>query len=157
MTNFVSLRKLVDELLTRADETRAYLNLETGEVFSFSEDEVSAMESGLWSNDDNEKKEFLDHVAQVKNPDTYLELPGKYEIHEYRMMEMFSSEFPDPRISEILLEKIRGAGAFRRFKATIHHHGIEKSWYAFRDAAYKEFAIDWLEGHAIPYQDDMKS
>ncbi|NMB69450.1 MAG: hypothetical protein GYA20_11895 [Chloroflexi bacterium] len=46
MTNFVSLRKLVDELLTRADETRAYLNLETGEVFSFNEDEVSAMESG---------------------------------------------------------------------------------------------------------------
>jgi len=53
------------------------------------------------------------------------------------------------------LEKIHGSGAFRRFKDTIYRYKIEEDWFKFKDEAYKEIAIAWLESHGFAYADDM--
>jgi hypothetical protein len=66
-------------------------------------------------------------------------------------MERFCSSIENERLSNELLNQIRGSGAFRRFKDTIHRHGIADDWYRFRQAALEEIAIEWLEAHDIPY------
>lgn len=71
------------------------------------------------------------------------------------IMERFSLSFPNAKISNVLLDKIRGSGAFHRFKDTIYRYGIEKDWFKYRDEAYKEIAISWLESHGFAYVDDM--
>jgi hypothetical protein len=70
-------------------------------------------------------------------------------------MESFCLSIPDEKLSELLLNQIRGSGAFRRFKDTIYRYGIEKDWFRFRADAYKEIAIDWLENNDLAYTDDM--
>jgi len=70
-------------------------------------------------------------------------------------MERFCLSFPDAKVSNALLGSIRGSGAFRRFKDTIYQYRIENDWFKYRDEAYKEFAIAWLESKGIAYSDDM--
>jgi hypothetical protein len=100
--------------------------------------------------------EYYQEAKRVlaSDPD-YLKLPSRFEIHEYEIMERFCLSFPDAKVSDILLRKIRGSGAFRRFKDTIYQYGIEDDWFQYRDEAYKEIAIAWLESNGIAYSDDM--
>ena len=49
------------------------------------------------------------------------------------------------------MDKIRGRGAFRRFKDAIHMNGIEEEWYRFRQEELEKIAIDWLEANQISY------
>jgi hypothetical protein len=51
--------------------------------------------------------------------DDYIALPGKFDIHEYAIIRDFCHSIDDDELRGLLLDKIRGAGAFRRFKNAI--------------------------------------
>src|SRR5262245_53929055 len=87
---------------------------------------------------------------------TFIELPNKYDIHEYAIMERFCLA-QDDRLRERLLDAIRGRGAFRRFRELARERGIEESWYRYRDDALKKIAADFLEAQEIPYVDEGQS
>ena len=80
---------------------------------------------------------------------TSLALPDSFEIHEYKMMERFASNHPDERVSDQLLDAIRGRGAFRRFKDTVFRLGVRDEWFEYRDRRYEEIARDWCERNGI--------
>jgi hypothetical protein len=151
----ISLKDFVARMLLLSDECHVYLNKTTGDLISVDDRDVALAES----DEANEFMEWQDASVQeakrILLSDEYLEIPCKYDIHEYRIMERFSQSFPDERIRGVLLEKIRGAGAFRRFKEAIIHYNIDKDWYKFRDQAHKEIAITWLNKHGITYNDDL--
>ena len=169
MTVAVSLRDLVDELQMLPNEWNAYLNKVTGKIITVTDDDVAMVE--MDSEFEEEMQEGNDdiggsvsdleteHYQEVKrvmasDPD-YLKLPSRFEIHEYEIMERFCLSIPDEKVSDVLLGKIRGSGAFRRFKETIYQYGIENDWFKYRDEAYTEIAIAWLESNGIAYSDDM--
>jgi hypothetical protein len=169
MTAAVSLRDLVDELQMLPNEWNAYLNKVTGKIITVTDDDIAMVEMDselaeeLEEGNDDIGGEISDleaeHYQEVKrvlasDPD-YLKLPSRFEIHEYEIMERFCLSYPNRKVSDILLRKIRGSGAFRRFKDTIYQYGIEDDWFQYRDEAYKEIAIAWLESHGIAYADDM--
>ncbi len=81
----------------------------------------------------------------------YIELPDKWDIHEYSIMEAFCGSLSNERISNALYSVIQGRGAFRRFKDTICRYGVEDTWYRFRDEAFKKLAIEWCEQNNILY------
>jgi hypothetical protein len=169
----VSLRDLVDELQTLSHESHVYLKKSTGKAISIRDDDfemVRNMEEFDEIEEDDDDSEIVDNLdgysdleteffQDIKNvmsfDDDYLKLPSKFDIDEYEIMERFCLYVPDEKISNVLLGKIRGSGAFRRFKDTIYRYGIEKEWFRFRDEAYKEIAISWLESHGFAYTDDM--
>lgn len=169
MTVVVSLRDLVGELQILPNEATAYLNKVTGKLITVTEDDVAmvemdsefeeAMEEGyddIGGEGSDLETQYAQEVrrALAADPD-YLKLPNRFEIHEYEIMERFCLAFPDDTLSDVLLEKIRGSGAFRRFKDTIYQYGIENDWFQFRDEACREIAIAWLESNGIAYSDDM--
>jgi hypothetical protein len=53
-----------------------------------------------------------------------------------------------------LRQAIRGKGAFRYFKDTVHRLNLLDAWYAYRDKTMKEFVIAWAEEHQVPYAED---
>jgi len=114
MAVVVSLRELVDELKIITDEHHVFLNKATRKTVTLTDEDISAVESG----DDTAERQ--DWEQEVLWSDDYLELPSKFDIHEYKIMERFCLDFPDERISDELLDKIRGgSGAFRRFKDAV--------------------------------------
>lgn len=155
MALVVSLRDIVDEMQMLSADRHAYLNKVTGELILLADDYIAmagrdkADELSEWQH------ELVQDAKRVLSSDEFLELPGMFDIHEYRIMERFCLSFPDEEISDVLLGKIRGSGAFRRFKDTIYWYGIEQDWFRFRDDAYKKIAVAWLEDNGLAYTDDL--
>ena len=87
----------------------------------------------------------------LKDPEAFAQLPDQFEVHEYQIMEDFCLAFEDRQVGQDLLRQIKGAGAFRRFKNSIHSMGIEKAWYEFKRSELEQIAIEWLEENKIPY------
>jgi hypothetical protein len=147
MAIVVSLRDMVDELQTLSHESNAYLKKSTGKVVTIRDDDfdmVRSMEEIFDEIEEDEEFESDDGSSgysdleteffqDVKNvlllDDDYLKLPSKFDIHEYEIME--------------------------RFGLSVSNEKIEEDWFRFRDDAYKEIAISWLENHGFDYIDDM--
>ncbi|HVF11235.1 MAG TPA: UPF0158 family protein [Abditibacteriaceae bacterium] len=152
----VSLRDVVDEMSIVGDEHTAYVNRRTGELVTLSHEELSAAEEDAPLEDYPEwQREMIEKAGEVLDSEDYLALPGKFDIHEYRIMEEFCDAVEEAQTRDDLLYRIRGKGAFRRFKDAIHALGIEQQWYSFRDAEVARIVMDWLEAHAIPYTRDL--
>jgi hypothetical protein len=151
----VKLRDVVDQMDMLSDEASAYLNRVNGEIVFVPEGDRSPGENeDDWDDmSDIENEESAD-IEEVLKSDDYIALPGKYEIHEWSIMEEFAHSVDDEEASDELLTALHGRGAFRYFKDTVRGLGIQQDWYDFRDEAFKEIARDWLVAHDIPFVED---
>jgi hypothetical protein len=153
----VSLKTVIDEMDVPSEEHHAYLNKRTGELCTISDEEISIIESGETMQDYHDwQREAIRKTREVLASPDFLELPSKFDIHEYAIMERFCSSREDSNLRQSLLDCIRGSGAFRRFKEAIHKHAIVDDWYQFRNAALREIATEWLDANNIPYTVDDK-
>lgn len=154
----VSLRAVIDGLQTVSSDIHAYLNPLTGELITLSDDDIRTVErEDDFSKYPDWQQEMLRDTARVLSSNDFLELPSQFEIHEYDIIERFCEAVQNPGIRDMLLRKIRGSGAFQRFKETIEYYGIEEDWYRFKEQAYKEIAISWLESNGIASSNDMEN
>ena len=156
----VSLRHVVDGLQMVSSDTRAYLNRITGELTSLNVAELDLMEIAeeeIVEDGPDWQREYYRKMEEILSSDDYLMLPDSFEIHEYQIMKDFCYTIPDEDTSGLFLDMLHGSGAFRRFKDLIYRYGIENDWYAYKDQAYKEIAIAWLEREGIAYRDDLES
>ena len=156
MSISVSLKDFVQELQMVSDQVRIFFNQVTGEFSELGQDDITLVES----NDDfsdalDWEKAVIHETQRVLNSDDYLELPGRWEINEYDMMEDFCRSFSDENLRGELLRAIKGSGAFRRFKNALARHDLDDKWNKFRDQAYKKIAIKWIKGHGFYYVEDM--
>ena len=151
----VTLQDVIEALECAGDEITAYINHRTGEVIILSNEDISSVED---SDDENFtvpewQAEMVELAEKVLSDDDFIELPGRFDIHEYAIMERFCWSLEDERMQETLLRAISGRGAFRRFKDLIFGMGIARDWFAFRDEAFKRTAVDFLESRQISYTD----
>jgi hypothetical protein len=66
-------------------------------------------------------------------------------------MERFCRSVEDDDMRDDLFNAIQGSGAFRRFKDSIHKHGVADDWYKYRDDELREIAIAWCDENGISY------
>jgi len=147
------LKDIVDDLEVASDERFSYVDRQTGKVESVSREVLAIAEESGTIDDVLEWQEHEFEVAQAKfaDWDRFEKLPTKFDIHEWEIMREFAESVEPERFSDDLQNAIRGAGAFRYFKDTLHRYRREKEWYAFRDDALRQIAIDWCEEHGIEY------
>ena len=148
----VKLSEIVDEMSMSGDEISTYLNRVTGEMVTVTAEERRAAEDPEdWDLLPGWQQEVMPKIQEAVESEDYLKLPGKYQIHEWSIMEQFAYSVDDEEASDELLTAIHGPGAFRYFKDTVRRLGIQQDWYRFRDEAFKEIARDWLCAHGIPF------
>jgi uncharacterized protein UPF0158 len=94
----------------------------------------------------------LPKAREVAASGDFIPLPGKFEIHEWSIMERFARSLIDTAASDELDAAVHGRGAFHRFKDAVHRLGIADGWYQFREAALEEIAIEFLEAHGIEFR-----
>jgi hypothetical protein len=149
----VVLRNVVQEMDVPDDDWSVFLNRRTGELVTVTGEEASAVEDGEF---DEDELDYLDDeriqlIRTVFESDDYLQLPSRFDIDEYHIMERFCRQVEDEHIRDDLLQAIHRPGAFGRFKTLVQHCRLMDDWYAFRDRALEEIAIEWLEDHRIAY------
>jgi Uncharacterised protein family (UPF0158) len=155
MTLSVKLSDVVETFEEVGDGTFQYLDKRTGEIIFLTEDDMAAAEEDeLISEFPDWQRESILKAREVLNSDDFLKLPERFEFDEYEMMEEFCVSLEDRRTGEQLLRLIKGEGAFRRFKDSINAMGIEKQWYAHREEAFRDLAIQWLQENGISYKND---
>ncbi|WP_148137318.1 UPF0158 family protein [Candidatus Formimonas warabiya] len=153
----VKIKDLVDEMEGQMDEYNKYLNKETGQIIMVSVEDLSVAEESEEEDDFSQYPEWQREALQealdvIISGEKYVELPDKWEIHEYSIMERFCASIENDSISDALFSAIRGKGAFRRFKDTLHRYGIEQEWYRFYKEALTVIAIQWCEENGIVYE-----
>ena len=148
----VSLRDVIDALDLESDELHSYLDPRTGEIITFNEEEARIAESGQWDKAPEWMKEYLPKIKRALEDEQVLEIPDRAHIDEWRMMQNFALEQEPCRCRPELEAATHGSGAFRRFKDTIRRLGLEDQWFRYRDAAFEQFAKEWLEANKISYQ-----
>jgi hypothetical protein len=153
MASPTKLSEIIDALSFQMDGTYQYLNTETGQIVMISDEELTAVEEGEDLADYPDWQQESIRLAQqiFDQPEKFIELPSKFEIDEYRMMERFCLSVDDRAISDELYYAIKGRGAFGRFKDRIHRYGLTEAWYQYRDEAIEEIAKSWCEQHQIEY------
>ncbi|WP_047152805.1 UPF0158 family protein [Aneurinibacillus tyrosinisolvens] len=149
----VKLQDIIEGIEVQADSIRTFLNTNTGDVISVSEDNLRAAE-------DEEPMDHLPNWQQedlkiaydvVENFEDYKELPTKFEINEYEMMEDFCLTIRNEKNQALMLNLIKGKGTFRRFKDIIVQLGIDVQWYSYRDQCYKQIAMEWCQDNNVDY------
>lgn len=151
----VSLKLVVEELDALTDETSAYLNRVTGELYALGDEEAGLIEDGV---DASELPEWLadevHKIREVLGSADWLALPTRFDIHEWAIMDGFARTLADSDVRDELLTAVRGKGAFRWFKDAVRRHGVQQDWYDHRAAALGRIAADWLEDHDVEYVAD---
>jgi Uncharacterised protein family (UPF0158) len=154
MSATVRLNDIVDALEMQSDESSSFLDCDTGQVATVSHDLLrEAEESG-----DEEpglpewQKQELEIAKRIVSTDRFQELPTKFDIHEWAIMQDFSRSVESDSVREDLVHAIHGAGTFRNFKDTLRRHGIESAWFAFRTEALKQIAQTWCEENNIVWE-----
>ncbi len=153
MSVLIKLKNLIEEMEIQSEETRSFLNMKTGELVLVTLEDLGAAEDEEpfehlpeW-----EKENRIVAIDVIENPEDYIELPNRYEINEYEMVENFCFTISDQRKQESLFNVIRGKGAFRRFKDKIIDFDIEDQWYTYRDECFKKIAIEWCKENKINF------
>lgn len=134
----IKMSALMEAIELASDFGTYYYDFDKQESIYLSED------SWDWDEEDKEIAELIDVEWN-----RFIRLPGKYEIHEYRMMEEFIDELGNQKLQSELYRAIQGRGAFRRFKDKIRYEGIEQQWYDFQSNSHREFALRWCEENNI--------
>jgi len=149
------LSDIIEALEMQSEESRHFLNVKTGEVVNVSSEALLLAEEGeeydhlpVWQHD--EVKSAYDIVDNLED---YQDLPNRFDINEYHMMERFCYQQSEPKSQNQLLKAIQGKGAFRRFKDTAAYLGILDQWYDFKDACYKEIAIKFCEDLGVGWME----
>lgn len=119
------------------DDWEQFLNIETGEIVSLSDSFPAENDEEL--------------AEEIENSVRYVQLPNQYDIHEWSIMERFSSEMPVTSIREQLLSALRWKGAYRRFKDTLNRLGIADDYNNYRTRAFVKMAEDWCRENNIHY------
>lgn len=153
MNNRVKLQSIVEELEMQFEESRTFLNIETSEIISVTSENLRAAEEEEPFDHlpDWEQEDRMVAIDVVENFENYKELPTKYEVNEYEIMEDYCLTVSDLVKRDTLLRAIKGKGAFRRFKDKIIDFDIEEQWYSFRDERFKEIAIEWCQDNNVNY------
>lgn len=149
----VKLKDITEEMDIPFEESRSLLNIKTGEIVFVSSEDLRAAEDDRpydhlpeW-----EKENRMTAIDVIENFEDYLELPTKYDVNEYEMMENFCLIVSDQRKQESLLKAIKGKGAFIRFKDKIIDFEIEDQWYLYRNKCFRQIAIEWCQQNQINF------
>ena len=132
----VKLNEVIDALDFTNDEIEYYYNPINGDIFMSNIGDY-----------ENLNEDELDDLFEKS-----IMLPTRYDINEYEMMEDFAETIEDTRLQNQLYISLNGSGAFRRFKDTCINFDIIDDWYKFRDAKYKEIAINWCKENNIKFE-----
>jgi hypothetical protein len=148
MTVVVSLAEMISEMAEVVDNHTAFLNRKTGEVLTMNDQQRVLFEN---SQPVHELTEDQHVVREAMESGDLLELPSKFEHHEFSIVERFCESINEPRQQKKLLKAIRGKRAFRDFQKVIGKLGITERWIGFRNRELEELAVAWLNENEIQY------
>ena len=147
MAVVVSLADIVNEMAEITGHHTIFLNQRTGEIVTLNEHQRHALEIGHDPEPGSDRPALSDDLRDGN----LLELPSKFEHQEYSIVERFCHTVKDAQQRQTLFAAIHGKQAFRDFNVEVTQLGLEERWHGFRNQAFEEIAVAFLEKNGIAY------
>src|ERR1700739_2211193 len=90
MSKVMSLCEIVAALEAASDDCTSYLDPETGEIILVTEEERALAEDATGKEAPAWEREMMPKIRAALESDRFLELPDRFDIHEWSIMERFS-------------------------------------------------------------------
>lgn len=152
----VELDVIIEALEMADDSISSYLDVETGEVHSITEEEFDLAEDPQTAIEDlpNWQREAVTLARSIQKQEgkRYMALPDKFDVHEWAMMDRFSMTLRDAQMRNDFHGGIRGAGAFRLFKHLLTEYDLWDGWNRFKQVELRQMAIEWCKENGITYR-----
>jgi hypothetical protein len=152
----VKLDVIIEALEMADDSISSYLDVETGEVHSITEEEFDLAEDAQTAMEDlpNWQREAVMLARSIPKQEgkRYMALPDKFDVHEWAMMDRFSMTLRDAQMRNDFHGGIRGAGAFRLFKHLLTEYNLWDAWNRFKQVELRQMAIEWCKENGITYR-----
>ena len=150
----VKINDIIDAIEFDNGMSESYLNIKSEQVCMYTDEEIQAArnDEDLSDSADWFREAVIRAREYLENQDDYLPLPEKYDFNEYRIIEKFIARVAVPKQSEILLQSIRGKGAFKRFKITLEKFALVEQWYEFKEKKLREFVEFWCIENKIDFE-----
>ena len=152
----VELDVIIEALEMADDSISSYLDVETAEVHSITEEEFDLAEDPQTAIEDlpNWQREAVTLARSIQKQEgkRYKALPDKFDVHEWAMMDRFSMTLRDAQMRNDFHGGIRGAGAFRLFKHLLTEYDLWDAWNRFKQVELRQMAIEWCKENGITYR-----
>ena len=90
MATVIPLREVVEAIELLRDDCVSYLDPDTGEIITVTEEERHLAEDESLDDVPEWQREMLPKIRAALESDRFLELPDRFDIHEWSIMEGFS-------------------------------------------------------------------
>jgi len=107
-----SLREVVEAIETLSDDCVSYLDPDSGEIITVTEEERRLAEDESLDDVPEWQRKLLLKIRVALQSDRFLQLPDRFDIHEWSIMEEFARGQDNDRIRQELLDAIHGAAPF---------------------------------------------
>jgi|SRR5215472_2480646 len=149
----VKLDVIIEALELADDSISSYLDVEKGEVCSITEEELDLAADPQTVLEDlpDWQREAVKLARNIQEQESrrYLALPGKFDVHEWAIMDRFCETLRDEKVRNDFHGGIRGAGAFRLFKHLLTEYNLWDAWNRFKHGELRQMAIQWCEENGI--------
>jgi hypothetical protein len=167
--NFDEIQKAMEDVVR--DTFDYFIDLETGEVATFSEEILREVTSRLYETDSDDIGDEIEYMEFDEEPDVpdwmmdemelvleilldengrYLRIPERKSRRAYESMVGFTESVADPGLKEELSAVLNGKGAFRRFKDILLSYPKDrKRWHGYNAHAVKTEVEEWLNSAGV--------
>lgn len=121
----IKLEDIVEEMEIQSDEVSSYLNKKTGEIYWLREEEKRSVDNETGFDIEPEVIEKAEEILLYN--DDWIQLPTKFDIHEWGIMNDFCYTIIDDYLRDGCLNSIHGSGAFRMFKDYIYRYDLREN------------------------------
>ena len=149
MGTTVSLLEIVEAFDLAFDEMSSFVNTASGEVRTVSHEELGLAEDEEDPDVPDWQREAIKDAKAIVDSPEWVELPSKFEIHEWEIMDEFAQTVSDAAARADLRDSLRGRGAFRHFKSTLRRLDMEDAWFEHKRRAFEDIARAWLAEHGL--------
>ncbi len=162
--NFDEIQKAMEDVVR--DTFDYFLDLETGEVMTFSEEILAEVKERLYADDAEEIGDDIEYIEFDEEPEIpdwmedevelaleilfdtkerYPRIPERGSAAAYQSMVEFIETVDDPALGEELSTAVNGKGAFRKFKDILLGYPKErKRWHGYNAKVMKQEIVAWL-------------
>ncbi|MDP3112304.1 MAG: UPF0158 family protein [Thermodesulfovibrionales bacterium] len=158
--DFIEIQKAMEDV--SRDAFDYFLDLETGEVMTISNEMLEKAEANLYKSDNepitNEKEideydmpEWIEKEVEMavrifsSEKDSYVRIPERESSDAYNLMKKFTEGVEELHPHDELLSALGSPNAFSRFKKALSDFpSYREKWFALNARAMKKTISEWL-------------
>ncbi|MHC4219520.1 MAG: hypothetical protein ACYSU7_13835 [Planctomycetota bacterium] len=153
----LTLRAVVERMANVGDEETTFFDPTTNRLITLGDVMLALLESDdpLMDEPVDYSQHELEDFRRKLKAKTFVTLPTKGEINEFKYQERFCDGLPEGEAKDQMLKVMLGQTGFRSFDGAVKRLGIEEDWHRLRDAEFARIAVAWLEKNGISCERDM--